>query len=211
MAANVLKRTYPQAEEDKVAVNDGKVTYSDAVLVASHTTSIAANVISLSAKAPTAAPTFSSVVQCDNRVEVGTSGPSAYEVHAQQLFIHSHNDAGITIAVPNDKRSMICFGSAFDADLHHIANYNTDSGDYKQGMHFKVGGADNAEAFSITRQSGANRVGVNLKNPAYGLDVNGTLHCNAAEINFSGLPTTDPTVAGRLYRDSSNYVRISIG
>jgi hypothetical protein len=42
------------------------------------------------------------------------------------------------------------------------------------------------------------------------LDVDGNLKVSAAQIDFTNLPTSDPSVAGRLFR-SGNDVRISTG
>ena len=43
-----------------------------------------------------------------------------------------------------------------------------------------------------------------------GLVVDGNLTVSAAQINFTALPTSDPNVAGRLFRDGTD-VKVSIG
>lgn len=60
---------------------------------------------------------------------------------------------------------------------------------------------------ALTQVSG--KVGVNIAAPAYDLDVAGTLGVSG-NVDLSGLPTSDPAVAGRLWR-SGNDVKVSTG
>ncbi|HIE83421.1 MAG TPA: hypothetical protein EYQ00_06015, partial [Dehalococcoidia bacterium] len=59
-----------------------------------------------------AAPTLSGTVTCSTALKIGSSGPEAYDGHANKLIIRHHNDCGISILAPNDKRSSVVFGSA---------------------------------------------------------------------------------------------------
>ena len=53
-------------------------------------------------------------------------------------------------------------------------------------------------------------VGIKSDNPTAALTLNGSLSVNSNQIDFTNLPTSDPGVAGRLWR-SGNDVKVSTG
>jgi hypothetical protein len=182
------------------ALNAKQVTVVNDALDIAHTSGLQN---ALDARASAAAPTLTGAVQIDSHTVIGSSGPDHRENHAAKLVIRNHNDSGLTINCPNDKRDFICFGSYNDADQHHIVAYHQDTGDYKNGLHFKAGGADAEECVSMTRQSGANRVGIHKKDPEHTLDVNGTSRTSNLVVS-AAVPASSGSsgVAGEIRFDS---------
>ena len=169
----------------------------------------------LDARATAAAPTLTGAVQIDSHTVIGSSGPDQRENHAAKLLIRNHNDSGVTITCPNDKRDFICFGSYNDADQHHIVAYHQDTGNYKNGLHFKAGGGDGeVECLSMTKQSSANRVGIDKRDPEHTLDVNGTSRTSslivtgASKLQFGQTPAfNDVGEIGQIQFDD-NYIYV---
>ena len=62
----------------------------------------------------------------------------------------------------------------------------------------------------ILIEANTNRVGVAKTNPAYTLDINGSLRASASSVNFANLPTSDSNLTvGDLWRDG-NTVKVKI-
>ena len=128
--------------------------------------------------APKADPVFTSLLQAD-QIQIGDLYNRAVETFANTLVVASRtSDAGITISTQENKKGSLIFGGYNDADEHHIVCYHQDTGAYKNGIHIKVGGGDGDEAISVTRQSGANRIGINKLDPDEALDVDGNVNCS---------------------------------
>ena len=75
-----------------------------------------------------------------------------------------------------------------------------------------VNGGSYTEQVSIVNNG---NVGIGETTPSEKLDVNGTvkatnLKISGSEVDFTGLPTSDPSVAGRLYIDDT-FIKISEG
>jgi len=138
---------------------------------------------------------------------VGESSAGIPNASTNDFIIESNNHVGMSFLCPDDKAAAITFGSASDTvgarmswthDTHSFLLGTANTDDYLQ---FQVGNQSN-----ILMLTGA-AMGLNTVDPQGTLQVVGS----GIHIDYANLNAADPGIAGQLYRDGSNFIKISSG
>ena len=185
VAANTAKRSYPQSEEDKVAANHLKVSYTDASTVSGHTADIAANASAIAGKQSALSSASGLNLNGDNAA-IGIAAPGGgtkFTVKGHVQFIKSNSTQVLKIHSGNTIEASSAVHDAIDLRVHGTGGVRMSqySGGVNEFASFKHAGSTIASNLTLS----------------------------ASEINFTNLPTSDPGVAGRLWRDGT-AVKVSV-
>ena len=138
---------------------------------------------------------------------VGESNAGTPNSASNDFIIESNNHVGMAFLCPDDKASAITFGSASDTVGSRMQwNHNTHT--------FTIGTAntDDYIQFQAGNQSNilmltGSAMGLNTVDPQGTLQVVGS----GIHIDYANLNAGDPGIAGQIYRDGSNFLKISTG
>ena len=189
VTANSAKRTYPQSEEDKVTANTSKISYTGA-------TQVATNTSDLDLKLNT-----SGNQTMNGKLVLGTDGGNGvdqFNSNTDDLVILNWNDVGVSISAPQGKIGSLTFGDQNKSDRNQVRAYSTLRDSRNIGMHFFSNQADTeVPSLSVTDQL----VGINTAQPAYSLDITGTMRVSGnvgffGETPVSQQPEADGTTIG---------------
>ena len=190
----------------------------------------------ISSSATITAANFTTGDGLDIAGHISASGDiSASNLHLDEYIRHNGEHTQTFIRI-NEKRFRLNAGGINYIDINDNEGPPRDFtiNDGENNVDFKIKGSSNNPLFKT--DSSANRIGMHgVGTPAAGLHIGddlkvnshitasgnisgsitttgsmGSLKVDGASVDFSGLPTSDPGVAGRLWNDS-NTVKISAG
>ena len=218
VTANTIKLSYTAAASTQVATNVSDINTllgainsnadditSNASLISTHETRHDGHDTAIATKLNT-----SGHQTMNGRLTVQYDGGNGVVAnpHADDLQVYHYNDGGITIGCPEGKIGTVAFSDQNKADRNQIRAYSTVRDTRNIGMHFLANQAETAvPTLSVTTLL----VGINNAQPTYTLDVTGDARITGSSVFLTGLPSSDPGVAGQLYVKADGLLRVSSG
>ena len=138
-------------------------------------------------------------IDSSGRLFVGTTTPVLNDGGFNEIVLAGKSEgAGIHLADDNNNVQAGMFTSDSGSGAFYIRTITNNP------MAFRT---NNLERLRITSDG---KIGIGTTTPAAELEVVGNAKITGSQIDFTALPTSDPNVAGRLWRDGTD-LKVSVG
>ena len=190
---NTDKRSYLQSEQDKVTANALKISFDVVSSAQVGTNALKVTFDKLSEVTDNSAKRDDAAQDLLFAGKIGTTGSQAIANDGTSHVLQLRNNTA-------DQLIFQCWGADGQTQVlgGNVINFTRPSLSY-------IRAPDASASFRISTR------GVSKIECSDRVTIPAQLVCSAQEVDFTNLPSVNPLVAGRLYKDANGFVRISSG